>query len=305
MAEVDGKRGIRDVQHLRSVLLNSPEFKKEGRAEEENPSEKSHGIVIFQHLPKCAGTAVHNALITAMGPKATLCPERHNGLWNYKLRELLTYDLFSGHFDRGSIDSLPARDKRLFTILRDPTARLLSLYAYLRSLKPEAAKQQRRNMRLAELARDLSPMAFFGNEAIRANPSIDNAMVRALAFSLPARSWEAHSPMIVERSRSGPSPTEGLELAINHLENMTAFGLVEEMDVSVAYIFTKLGLPVPPHLDAANVTKSLHETTQSFDPALVPRKTKALKALLADLVREDQKLYDHARQVLVKRGVMR
>lgn len=303
-AEVETKRGVKDITTLRTEMLNSQEFRMTTPSDETVPLGNHARAIVFQHIPKCAGTSIHNALVAATGEDVMLCPERHNGLWNYPLKALRAYNLFSGHFDRASVDCLPFEEKRLFTLLRDPTSRLISLYSYLRALKPKAAANQLRDMQLAELARKLSPEAFFSDEAIRANPSIDNAMVRALAFTLPTRSWEAHTPRIVELSRKGSSAKEGLDKAIRHLEDMDAFGLVEEMDACLPYIFSRIGLPQPENFASVNVTKTLHETSKGFEAVQSVRKTKVLKAVLAELICEDQKLYDQARRILVERGIV-
>lgn len=306
-AEIETKRNVRDIATLRVQMLNSLEFKKLASFEdaEDMLPEIRERVVVFQHIPKCAGSSMHIALVSAMGKSVALCPERHNGLWNYPLKTLRTYNLFSGHFDGASIRWLPFEKKCLFTLLRDPTARLISLYSYLRALKPDDPANQHRDRQLAAFARKLSPEAFFSDEAIRANPSIDNAMVRALAFSLPARSWEAHTPRIVDLSRKGPSAKEGYDKAVRNLEEMNAFGLVEEMESCLPYIFAAIGLPKPEQFLSVNVTKMLHETsTISFDPAPLVELTEPLKAILADLICEDQKLYDHARGVLVKRCIV-
>lgn len=218
--------------------------------------------------------------------------------------DLAQFNFFSGHFDAQSIEWLPIAEKRVVTILREPASRLLSLYTYLRALKPEAATAQKRNMQLSTLARNLEPEEFFSDERVRSNPSIDNAMVRATAFALPSRSWEAHSKRLVDLTRAGPSVEDCLRVATGRLEGMTAFGLVEEMTKTVPYIFESLGLATPTDIAHENVTSTIHKSNGGFVRAKPVKPSKDLTSLLDSLTYADQEMYEYARQILSQRGVL-
>lgn len=302
--DIEAKRKIADFQTLRQIMMRSPEAQRDRANRENIPAAPKAPAYVFQHLPKCAGSSVHEALLSSLGDTARMCPERHNGLWNYALRDLRGYTLFSGHFDKDSVDLIPVADKRVFTILRDPEARLLSLYRYLRALRPSAPDLQKRAMQLSAMARDLNPEAFFGHAQVRTNPSIDNAMVRALSGTLPGRSWEAHSPELAQTGAQAPMARPELERAVRHLEGMTGFGIVEQLDTTLPAVFQALGLTDPGTILARNVTKSLHADNPAFEEARPVRKTRKLRQLLKDLTEQDRALYDHGLNVLRGRGLM-
>src|ERR1700722_17141924 len=87
--------------------------------------------VIFLHIPKTAGQSVHNYLQRAVGA-AKICPARENfQLVGKSILELSRYKVFSGHLDWALLDCVAA-NAFAFTILREPTDRILSFFFFLR-----------------------------------------------------------------------------------------------------------------------------------------------------------------------------
>jgi hypothetical protein len=89
--------------------------------------------IIFLHLRKTGGTALHNALIQHFPPEA-VCGERFNKPMNWKPEDLARYTVFSGHFSYSSLARIPG-PKHIFTVLRDPREQLLSFFKFLKHHK--------------------------------------------------------------------------------------------------------------------------------------------------------------------------
>jgi hypothetical protein len=105
----------------------------------------------FLHIPKCAGSSVHAALEAAL-PAGSLAPRRFDraifgdfvdfGLLRQHVRDMVAVDdeelralagyrAISGHFSLASLLRV-ADASSICTVLREPRARLLSLYIYWR-----------------------------------------------------------------------------------------------------------------------------------------------------------------------------
>jgi len=84
--------------------------------------------IVFQHIPKCAGTSI-NKEISRNFHKQDICPEKLNNLENFSAKELNSYNYFSGHYDSWRIGLIPG-PKFVFTFLRDPQERIISLFNF-------------------------------------------------------------------------------------------------------------------------------------------------------------------------------
>jgi hypothetical protein len=96
--------------------------------------------VVFIHLGKTAGTSLRTALSEAF-PGDTICPELFDGLSRYSPAELAGYRLFAGHFRYSTLRHIPGRFD-VITMLREPSARLLSFFYFIRSHKLWFLEQQ-------------------------------------------------------------------------------------------------------------------------------------------------------------------
>ena len=226
-----------------------------------------------------------------------LFPERRNGLGNWPAATLAQGRFFSGHFDSATLALIPGRAVRVVTMLRDPAARLMSLYRYLRSIQPGAARKQKRNMNLVRLARAHDAAAFFAHPALAAHPSIDNAQTRQLAGALGLKSWESHP------APDGAQPlaqdSTALPRAIAHLEAIAGVALLEH-PATVPPLFDALGLEPPPVLPHSNRTDENSGTW--FDPAPPVEVTDKIRFALTAHIEIDTQLYYAALQMLTERG---
>lgn len=303
---ITAHRGIRNLEALRAVLLSSAEFREKCAhcidfADDMAP-DLNRQVVVFLHIPKCAGTSLHLGLLKQ--DFKSVCPERHNGLGNWSAAALARYDLFSGHFDIASLGLIPARRMSIVTLLRRPEDRLISAYRFLRAHTPRAVYSQNHNMKLVHLARKHDPVAFFRHGELVRHPTINNGMVRMLSGAVPQKRWEAHYPERVNPPTiTDDAPDQALKTALSNLGGMAAFGVVEHIDQSTRYIFETLGLNPPARVETHQALDGLTRQNPLLEDVPRVELTPALCAALAPHVTLDKQLYDHALALLSDRGV--
>lgn len=109
--------------------------------------------IVFLHIPKTAGQAIHHELTRCVG-KRNVSPIRvHSAVPNGTTNLPQGYLLHSGHIDWLDIDTLPP-DRFVFSVLRDPLERIASFYFYIlkeaKALSPqELASPQQTGKRIS------------------------------------------------------------------------------------------------------------------------------------------------------------
>jgi hypothetical protein len=248
--------------------------------------------LVFLHLPKTGGTTLHNLLLPHF-PQEAVCPERFNGLRYFTAVELARYRLFSGHFDLPSARLIPGR-KRIITMLREPVARLVSLYHFLRAHRKEVI--EREDLYLARLANQYTMEDFFRAEEVRSHPAINNALARALTQFLEGKRWEEKHEL-----RCDQADLPDGALALKELKALDAFGIMERYDESVALIFPTIGLPVPEKIEKKQVLDVIVEQEPGLRKIDKEPVTEEVRSLIADLVKVDVKLYREACRIFEER----
>ncbi len=272
------------MEDFRRHLTASDEFRAERlrfrKAGEVRPVELDQPRLVFLHIEKCGGTTLH-AMLEPHFPADRICPERRDQLGDWTINELARYGLFSGHFDLACCRSIPG-PLRLLTMLREPTARLLSLYYFWRSHRPHP---QRDLYDLLRLARACSPEEFFGHPAVVQHWNIRNAITGQLTRT---RNTRLSSDDLIMRE-----PGAALELAWGALQGFTAFGIVERFEASRLLFNRVLGLQLQP-VAPLQVLSDLVRSNDAF--IAVPREPvgERLQALLDPLIDIDRALYARA-----------
>ena len=284
--------GTRDLPAMLAEISRSDEFRRLVLVA--GPSGRDHAQytvrdleerkLVFMHHPKTGGTTLHHILVGSFGEDA-VCPERFNGLHRYPAGELARYRFFSGHFDLPSVRLIPGR-KAVVTMLREPVARLVSMYYFLRAHNPDIIEKY--GLDLARLANEHDMAGFFGSPEVRRNPAVNNSMTRTLTDVVDGYRWESDAACIL------PDAEPLLPLARRELDSLDAFGIMERYDDSVELICRSLGLETPSSIEPRQVLDVIMDNEPGLRRIEKEPVTDEVRGLVAGLVQTDIKLYLHA-----------
>jgi len=280
-----------DVGALATSLLESAEYHERlrqrlrARSSEISIRDLTEEKLVFLHLPKTGGTTLRHVLAQGFEP-ARICPEPFNRLQHYCAGELARYRLFSGHFDLPSTQLIPG-PKAIVTMVREPTARLISLYFFQRAHPPEII--ERDHLELPRLAQRHTIDEFFAAPAVTRHPSIDNALTRTLTQVLPEGSWDA---LVGEPENAVPAEAL-LHRALRALDALDAVGVLERYEESARVICARAQLAVDTHIKPRQVLEDLVASREMSLPERAPVTERTLR-LLAPLVAADRVLYRRA-----------
>ncbi len=249
----------------------------------------------FMHIPKSAGMSIRVALEAALAPDS-LCPRQMDtsifcdfdrfDLMKSSTRKLIavdsdeivsmgTYPAISGHFTLASLLSV-AQAQGIGTILREPRARLLSLYAYWRI--PDIFKHVF-PYSVQEYAH--KPLAEFLSEPLLA-PATDNQVCRMLLHGDPRMPRDAFI--------AGTYVDAVASEAIKHLDTLGFVGVLELGSNVWQGLGRLFGVELEPR--EVNVTSALGESA----PARATGKSisEETRGLLEERSAADRIVYDHA-----------
>ena len=250
-------KGI-DAMAFRTMLLESNEFRDKSKTE----SSKIDKVVsvastdikaideerlVFLHIPKTGGTTLHEFLCDFFD-KEKICPARYDTLWDFKVGELVNYTFFSGHYSLPTCDLIPGVNNKVITFLREPKARLISAYYFWRSHVITSKSQQ-----LPILTNRYSFCDFLELENIRNGANTFNPYIQLLTGCVPTGEFRKYGDI------SGLNSHDKilLEKAINKLDSLEFFGLLEEFDESVRRLSEKLNLNFKGRIEKKMVLKDL------------------------------------------------
>lgn len=284
--------GQNQVTALHETLLRSEEFRNRRLRMYQwsriDALELDRPRVVFMHVERCGGTTMRAMLAPLFDP-SRICPERFDGLGNWTINELAAYDLFAGHFDLAVCRSIPG-DARVFTMLREPKARLLSLYRFWRSHPPHPDRDRHR---LMPLARALDEEAFFAHPLVVSHPSIRNAITGQFIRTSCKNAIGTDDPLVADESAA-------LENAWAKLRGLAGFGLLERFEESRIVLNEALGLAMQPTVPRQALAGLAGEGCAAASAPIWPI-TPQLDSLLQRLTSIDRPLYARARSLFEHR----
>lgn len=293
------------IHALRVHLMRQPQFQFVAANLQESALQESldpaQSRVVFQHIPKCGGSSFQKLLDDHFGDPF---PERHNGLGNWPALLLAKATYFSGHYDTPSLNLIPKANLLIVTMLRDPAARLLSLYRFLKATKPEAGPAQNRNLGLVNLARAHTPVAFFNHPKLATHPSIHNAMTRQFAEPLRQKNWESFYHRETPLGLTDTDPDQALARAMAHIKTMAGVVILEQCETTLPAALAAIGLQTDQKLPHQNSIESNITTGRWFEPTLEIEQTAEVMDAIEPHISLDRKLYKQTCELLANRSIL-
>jgi hypothetical protein len=149
--------------------------------------------VKFLHIPKTAGTSIR-FFLSRFFLARHICPAvNYNQFQALSIEQLRSFRMFSGHFPWSALDKIEG-PSFTFCVLRQPVARIISFYFFLRAVaaRSDPLTLATPQMRGIDAAITLSPDAFFcdgGAPDLRRH--IDDLFYNFYTFYFAGRSFNA------------------------------------------------------------------------------------------------------------------
>jgi Sulfotransferase family len=222
------RRGLNDI----SALSKSYYVRSFTRHKRVRPHRTKGNImrIYFLHIPKTAGTSVHDILVKNRGD--AVCPHRlYDDLTYAKLYDLNDYNVISGHFGISLMAILP-KPIFTFTFLRDPVARTLSHFMHVKRDSNHPYHDYTSRMSISDFICD--PITI---------PLVYNFQSRYLSFQLTGFDCVSHFSRDYTKSGElsvtwelmsyGMSDRDIREIALKSVFNIDFIGFVDEFDISI------------------------------------------------------------------------
>ena len=250
--------------------------------------------ISFLHVERTAGTALVRWLSSHFHP-AQIDPDPFRSMPPHVLSPFVPdamgrfsgFPLVHGHYDLPSLHRL-GTERAVVMMLREPRARLLSLYYFWRSIDPGLLGSADGNWNV-RYAHDNSLLDFLSIDDPYLVDCIDNPYVRRLTGSYA--SW-GDDPLSVR-------PLETLDLAVAALRSLRVVGIVERMEDSLRHLGTVLGFDDVGTVATINdVIGNRRDRPQEFRAVEREQITPAVDAAIERLIRHDRVVYDEGMRLL-------
>ena len=240
--------------------------------------------IFFFHIPKTAGTSVSQFFANRV-PKTRV----HIGGPQAKVQAAVQANptaplYYAAHMAWEEYARIDFRH-RAFTFLRDPRARLISSYYFVRHSKApeEGMAELSRATRRYDLAGWLQYCLDGAATDMGQNNGSDNAYLRILL----GRSQVIHKGRL-DYAMDGPE----MALACQRLRLFDCVGLVEDFATSLATIAAAMQVPPPEEADLVPRNRTDAGGRIERDPI-----TDRMEDAITELCRYDQALYDYGRSL--------
>jgi len=246
----------------------------------------------FLHLEKCGGVAVVKWLTEQFHPdQIDPDPLRAAPPHNFYRappgigRDITKYSLLWGHFGLPTLERIEP-ERFIFTMLRDPRARLISLYRYWRAVNPAMVDDIEHDPVVGSAHRN-DLLGFLRDPEPLLRDYIDNFYVRRLTGRYVTGATT--DPLI-------RSPVAALNQAVAALDRIGFVGITERMDESIHRLAALIGAKPPEGPVRGNIAAENHT-----DPSGWFRRTETVtitaeaEAEIERLTRLDRVVYETAR----------
>jgi hypothetical protein len=249
---------------------------------------------VFIHAQKTGGTSLQNMLADTFGDR-NVYREKIDTLYRRSPAELAQYTVFAGHFEYASVSYIPRRTRHLFTFLREPRQRLLSLYRFLRAHEPGSPAFNGSK----EIANRLDAEEFFRSVMALAGSDLWNHLTWCV---MGQRKWNVYRQLLSGLDDAALARRlDDIRPEIrDRLQEFAFIGLQEDYPHSCQRLFELIGsrLPQMRH-DHSVELLSAHARYFKY----VPRRllTPQLRETIAPLVQLDDIVYQEGSDIYAQR----
>lgn len=246
-------------------------------------------IVVFLHIEKTAGTSMQGMLRDAFGRHAHL--DHADRLAEIAASELANYSVIAGHFNHDSLKYIPGGRPVVFTFVREPKERLLSLYYFWRAHEP-SAPHWTGDMKLAN---ELLLEDFFARRDIGERTGIWNHMTWAIMGQRQWAEWRVALTAATGQAAADFIETTARPAIRARLREFAFVGLQGDYDRSVEMLCDVLGWPRFKQVRAEHSLEALTQSHPNFKRNVEQQpRTAQLDSLLDHFVQLDNVVYAEA-----------
>jgi hypothetical protein len=245
--------------------------------------------IFFTHVSKTAGVSL-GAFLSSLFRPDEICPAPSTGVWAYSPPDVSQYRLFMGHFCHDFIDGFQGTKSKLI-MLRDPCARLVSLYDFWRSFSWEFILTALPPLPTngPAVAKSCSFAKFLTTE----NVFVQQHVVNPVSRQLLGAEFDAIS---ADEERV-------VALSIRRLETFDWIGITENFQTSVRMLAALLRSPEP--ATSIHMNRTYDKDSLGTYRGLVARTepTPDETELMRDVTRIDRIVYRHALELFCQRSM--
>jgi len=228
-----------------------------------------HKNIIFVHIPKTAGKSVRKSLEKEI-EKNSIFPEHDQGSILAAMKNE-SHDHFLGHVGASFALGYKPNDHFVFTFLRNPVDRLISLYNFFHGLDLNTTDSDF----TMKFAHESSAEDFFSSHDPRVLSYIDNTQTWQLAIGADFMTRKRFSHM---------DDQDLLELARSNIMKMNFCGITEHTTKSIELLGQLLNMPlVENHINTSNTATRFEDLSSDARERLLQYTT------LDNILYEEQK----------------